>query len=121
MPLLIGTAPNQIPTNGLLGKMAFQDPAAVQITGGEVEGVTQKGFLLVNQGDIGTEPNQIPLNSMLGEMAGMDKDKFVIKPPASATPQGIGELVFQLTSDTSLVVKVKGSDGTVRSATLTLA
>ena len=121
MPLLIGTAPNQVPTNGLLGKMAFQDPAAVQISGGEVEGVTQNGFPLVNQGDIGTEQNQIPLNSMLGDLAGMDRNKFTIQPQASVTPQGVGEMVFQLTTDTTLVVKVKGSDGTVRSATLTLA
>lgn len=42
-------------------------------------------------------------------------------PPASATPENNGDLVFQLTSNTSLVIKVKGSDGTVRSTTLTLA
>lgn len=121
MPLLIGTAPNQIPTNGLLGKMAFQDPQAVKITGGDLGAVTQNGYELVNQGDVGVEPNQIPLNGMLGELASMDKDKFVLKPTASAVPQGIGELVFQLASDTSLVIKVKGSDGTVRSVALTLA
>lgn len=43
-----------------------------------------------------------------------------IMPPASSTPANNGELVFQLTSNTSLVIKVKGSDGTVRSTTLTL-
>lgn len=31
MPLLLGTAPNQVPTNGDLGTMAFQDAAAVQV------------------------------------------------------------------------------------------
>ena len=41
--------------------------------------------------------------------------------PASATPAMAGEMVFQLTDNTTLVVKVKGSDGVVRSATLTLA
>lgn len=30
----IGVKPNQIPVNGMLGEMAFQDPAAVNITGG---------------------------------------------------------------------------------------
>jgi hypothetical protein len=30
-------------------------------------------------------------------------------------------MVFQLTSDTSLEIKVRGSDGTVRSVALTLA
>ena len=31
MPLLLGTAPNQVPTNGDLGTMAFQDAASVQV------------------------------------------------------------------------------------------
>jgi hypothetical protein len=43
------------------------------------------------------------------------------KPAASATPASNGQMVFELTSNTTLKVKVKGSDGTVRSATLTLA
>jgi hypothetical protein len=40
---------------------------------------------------------------------------------ASMTPARNGDMTFELASDTSLVVKVRGSDGTVRSATLTLA
>ncbi len=34
MTLLLGTLPNQVPTNGDLGTMAFQDSAGVNITGG---------------------------------------------------------------------------------------
>ena len=75
----------------------------------------------VEQSDIGTGPNEIPLNQHLGDMAFQNANALVIKPAASATPQQVGSMVFQLTSDTQLVVKVKGSDGTVRSATLTLA
>lgn len=51
----------------------------------------------------------------------VDNNGLVQLPPASATPTNNGELVFQLTSNTSLVIKVKGSDGTIRSTTLTLA
>jgi hypothetical protein len=40
---------------------------------------------------------------------------------ASAEPTAIGSMAFELTSDTVLTVKVKGSDGVVRSATLTLS
>lgn len=36
MPLLLGTSPNQVPTNADLGTMAFQDQAAVKITGGDI-------------------------------------------------------------------------------------
>jgi hypothetical protein len=40
---------------------------------------------------------------------------------ASVTPANNTELMFQATSNTSLTFKYKGSDGTVRSASLTLA
>jgi sugar lactone lactonase YvrE len=85
------------------------------------ENISGQYYNLVSQADIGTAPNEIPLNQYLGEMAYMNSDQVVINPVASATPVGIGDMVFQLTNDTTLVVKVKGSDGTVRSATLTLA
>ena len=75
----------------------------------------------VEQSDIGTGPNEISLNQHLGDMAFQSASALVIKPATSATPHQVGSMVFQLTSDTQLVVKVKGSDGTVRSATLTLA
>lgn len=39
MALLLGTAPNQVPTNADLGTMAFQDEAAVQILGGAINNV----------------------------------------------------------------------------------
>ena len=46
---------------------------------------------------------------------------FSLFPAASVTPGSNGEMTFELTSNTSLTVKVKGSDGVVRSAVLTLA
>lgn len=46
---------------------------------------------------------------------------LTIKPSASATPANNGDMTFELTNDTTLKVKVKGSDGVVRSASLTLA
>lgn len=56
-----------------------------------------------------------------GRLAFQNPESLVIEPQASATPQLNGEMVFQLSSNTSLLVKVRGSDGVVRSATLTLA
>lgn len=85
------------------------------------ENIGGQYYNLVSQTDIGTAANEIPLNQYLGDLAYMNNEALVIQPQASVTPNGIGDMVFQLTSDTSLVVKVKGSDGTVRSATLTLA
>jgi hypothetical protein len=37
MPSLVGNKPNQVPTNGDLGTLAFQDSNAVNITGGVVD------------------------------------------------------------------------------------
>lgn len=44
-----------------------------------------------------------------------------LTPPASVTPSVNGAVSLQLTSNTQLTFKVKGSDGVVRSASLTLA
>ena len=38
----------------------------------------------------------------------------------TATPISLGEIVFQLTSNTQLTIKVKGTDGVIRSANITL-
>jgi hypothetical protein len=84
--------------------------AAVKITGTPA----------VTQADVGPAPNEVPLNQYLGELAYMNAEAVVIQPQVSVTPNGIGDMVFQLTSNTSLVIKVKGSDGVVRSSTLVL-
>jgi hypothetical protein len=70
---------------------------------------------------IGTAPNQIPTNGQLGKMAFQDPEQVTLKPQASVNPVGIGDMTFQLTNNTTLVIKVKGSDGTIRSNTLTLS
>jgi len=46
---------------------------------------------------------------------------LIQRPAASATPANNGDVMFELTNNTQLKIKVKGSDGIVRSATLTLA
>ncbi len=70
---------------------------------------------------IGNAPNQVPVNGMLGRMAFQEPNAIVLEPQATANPARPGSMVFQLTSNTALAVKVMGSDGVVRSATLTLA
>lgn len=62
-----------------------------------------------------------------GRVNGVDKfvidgsGNVVITAAASVTPVNNGELVIQATSNTSLTFKYKGSDGTIRSASLTLS
>lgn len=77
--------------------------------------------VVVEQADIGTGPNEVPLCGFLGQLAFMSPEALVVKPQASVAPLQLGSMVFQLTNDTTLVIKVKGLDGVVRSTTLTLA
>lgn len=44
-----------------------------------------------------------------------------IHPGSSVTPYNNGDITFEFTNDTTLTFKAKGSDGVVRSASLTLA
>jgi hypothetical protein len=53
--------------------------------------------------------------------AKIDSTGFNIIPLASATPANNGDLLVQATSNTSLTFKLKGTDGVVRSASLTLS
>jgi hypothetical protein len=46
---------------------------------------------------------------------------ITFSPGGSVTPANNGEVVFELTDDTTFTIKAKGSDGIVRTATLTLA
>ena len=132
----VGTAGSPVVNGGVLGTPSsgtvtnLTGTASININGtvgattpstGNFTALTENASPAVVQTDIGTAPNEIPLNQYLGEMAYMNAEAVVIQPQASVTPNGIGDMVFQLTSDTSLVIKVKGSDGTVRSVTLTLA
>lgn len=75
----------------------------------------------VDQQDIGARPEQLSLNQHLCALAFMQQEGFVIKPQASMTPWNEGEMVVQLTSNTSLTFKVRGTDGVVRSANLILS
>lgn len=67
-----------------------------------------------------TKSNQVVLgNSSVTETVLRGKVQW--NPPASATPDDIGQMTFEATSNTEITVKLKGSDGTVRSAILTLS
>lgn len=124
---IIGTKPNQVPTNGDLGDLAYKDEknlnpnVLTKILNDNYNKGEKLNADLLDYRHVGVDPEDIPINAYLGELAFMDKESVVIKPQASVSPQNIGEMVFQLTNDTTLVIKVKGSDGVIRTATLTLA
>jgi hypothetical protein len=67
-----------------------------------------------NTYDIGASGANRPRNVYVGS-------NVISRPAASITPANNSELVVEATSNTTLTFKLKGTDGTVRSATLTLA
>ena len=90
MPNLIGSEPNQVPTNGSLGTAAFINVEQMPVSAPQAAALVTKA-------------------------------NPVLLPAASATPANNGEMVFEHTSNTSLTLRLKGTDGVVRSVALTLA
>ncbi len=66
----------------------------------------------------GTLASRFGVNSNGDTLVSQD---LILNPSSSVTPASNGELMIEATSDTSLTFKFKGSDGTVRSATVTLS
>jgi hypothetical protein len=75
-------------------------------------------YPIATQVDIGTDPNQIPLNGYLGTLAFQDEvSRFQA---ASTAPTNNLDINFEYVSNTSIKIRMRGSDGTVRAVTLTL-
>jgi len=70
-------------------------------------------------GDIGTGPENVPLNQFLGQQAFLDEVGTVR--PSATEPQANRDINFEYVSDTSIKIRMRGDDGTVRSTTLTLS
>jgi hypothetical protein len=60
-------------------------------------------------------------NGTLGSFRDLRCRSVIQQPPASITPASNGDYVVEATNNTTLTFRLRGSDGTVRSATLTLA
>ena len=83
------------------------------------ETVSSVAYPVASQPDIGTDPNQIPLNQYLGTLAFQDQVSAL--QPAATAPTNNLDINFEYVSDTSIKIRMRGSDGTVRSTTLTLS
>jgi len=80
-------------------------------------------YPVVSQVDLGTGANQIPTCGMLGQVAFLDRP-IEIEAVAPSYGQPISKnsrILFELTSNTQLTIRVRGNDGVVRSANITLA
>lgn len=110
--LPVGTAA-QRPGTPAAGMFRFNNDSS------EFEGYNGTEWGAVGAPDVGTDPQQIPLNQFLGKQAFVD-EVGTIRPNASAPQQNL-DIIFEYVSDTSINVKMRGADGTVRSTTLTLS
>ena len=82
------------------------------------ETVSSVPWPVVSQPDIGTDPNQVPLNGYLGTLAFQDQVSTL--QAAATAPTNNLDINFEYVSNTSIKIRMRGSDGTVRSATLVL-
>ena len=76
-------------------------------------------YPFVTQYDIGTDAGQVPLNYNLGKLAFLDEVGKLR--PSGSQPIDNLDINFEYVSNTSIKIRMRGSDGTVRSATLTLS
>lgn len=129
MANLFGTGINQIPTNGMLGNLAFQDKSFVSVdkigigttavdTGTANQTLQNYGGAYIS-GSVGigtTNPTSklhVVGDSLVTGIA-------TVGLGATSTPPSNSQMSFELTSNTNLRIKVRGTDGVLRSANITL-
>ena len=130
MANLFGTGINQVPTNGMLGNLAFQDKAYVNVdaigigttfvdsgTVGQVLQVTGGAYVSGNLG-IGTTT---PTSTLTVAGTALITGITTVGLGSTSTPPSNSQMSFELTTNTNLVIKVRGTDGVLRSANITLA
>ena len=116
--------------------IGFQDNTSVQRVSVGYPNASAGG-LVAGKGYINSVSKDIVVTTNNGSSAGMtilaanagltvaipitSSSSLTFAPPASITPANNGDLTAERTSNTSLTIKLKGTDGTVRSVVLTLA
>lgn len=83
-----------------------------EVEGGELQPV-------VTLADVGIEANQVPVRGQLGQLAFLDELPSLV--PNENDPFREKEINFEFVSNTEIKVRMRGTDGVLRSATLTLS
>jgi hypothetical protein len=119
MPSLIGNKPNQVPSNGDLGTLAFQDANAVNITGGVVD-VSAGTAALPTLGTTGDEntgvffpaADTVAVSTNGVERARVDSSGNLLVGATSATYSSAGRGVMEVNgSSESLIGFKRGGNG----------
>lgn len=94
-------------------------------TGGASNSIVPPSIILFSFNGVSTSGGGFVIDRSLSEIeiaAGLSVGGAVTcSPGGSVTPDTNGEVTFELTNNTTLTFKAKGSDGTVRSGTVTLS
>jgi hypothetical protein len=102
---------NVITRRGKIATYTIDQPSAFAV---RIEGYPGDSIVL--------GPNYSEAGSYLRDPLGIVTDgNLMLTPKPSATPQWNGEMLFEKTSNSTITLKLKGSDGVVRSKALDLA
>ena len=102
--------------------------AAYAYTGGSYEQSGNLGILAADTSGNGTFEVKTRSSGTMATRISVDSNgntkiagDLIQTPGSSITPASNGDLVVEATNDTTLTFKLKGSDGQVRSGTITLS
>lgn len=105
--------------SGNVGIGTTTSSTAVSVAGTITELTDGTYWNVITQSDVGIGASQVPLNQYLGKVAYLDKVGTI--GVSSAAPVNNLEVNFEFVSNTSIRVRMRGTDGVVRSSTLTLS
>lgn len=114
LELMARTQAQVIVASGAVGSTLVRVNATGEVAIGNNQTAASGTRLAVMDGNVGinelSADYKLDVNGAIG-----------FTPGNSVTPVDNGDVVFELTNNTTLTVKAKGSDGTVRTATVTLS
>lgn len=102
-----------------LGELAMNTRDGKVFMKKDVDGTESIVEVGANTFEAGTASDDVPINSYLGQLAFLDEVSRWI--PAASLPTNNLDINFEYVSDTSINIRMRGSDGVVRSTTLTLS
>ena len=96
------------------GSLTFTTATPPAVTTAYINKLTSSGDSWLLGGNFG-------VNTSAPDYVGHINGTFACAPGALSDPVNIGDITLEATSDTSITLKLKGSDGVIRSNTLTIA
>lgn len=89
----------------------------------EITSITDNDLLMVTDAETSASRRCTWSNAKvsINSLSSLTVGALVLTPASSVTPSSNGDLIVEATNDTTITFKLKGSDGTVRTGTITLS